>query len=163
MLRILKRVTSIILITSLLQGCGIVTSDRIYSVCKVDGDKIYCYNTENSFFLKTKNNFVPTSSVRLKALPALHVIPKDLEYEFTSVIPGLYTGTLYDVDGYVYSLQRDYDGVLEVSYADWNNLDIKVHCTDFDVRVLYNITGEVRIYARKGGEYLDDIPNLLKN
>lgn len=150
----------LIVLMSLLCGCGVVTSDRVYFVCKIEDGITYCYKDEDSFYMQVDGNFVPTSGVRLKALPALHIIPKDVDYSFEYVLPGLYNGTLHSVNGYVHELVTNHGGVLEISYCDWNNIDAKVLCDDFNVRIVFNITGEVRMYAVNDDGYMEDIPYI---
>lgn len=135
-------------ISILLTGCT-VTSDRIYTVCKYDTTTTYCYNASNEFFIVTDKGFVPHSGVTLQNKPALCVIPEEYDFSFVYVMPGLYEGTLQEVNGYIHLLQNDgysYD----VMSADWNNLDIILTNGTKAIRLLYNIQGEVRIYLNDG-------------
>lgn len=128
-------------------GCT-VTANRVYSVCKISDGVTYCYNDEDKFFLLREDGvFAPTSSVGLRALPALHVIPSGGSFQFEEQLPGLYTGTLASVNHYVERLQTDLGSTFEMTYCDWNNIEGHVESAELSVRIVYNITGQVRIYA----------------
>lgn len=129
----------------LLCGCT-VTSNRIYTVCKVDGDKSYCYNNAGEFFLVSGESFTKISAVGLKELPALSLDLSDGSYTFKEKLPGLYGGTLASVNHYLYRLCDGDVSSVSVSYRDWNNIESFVVNEEFKARVIFNIRGDVRIY-----------------
>ncbi len=136
----------LLLSSMLLTGCT-VTADRIYSICKEDGDRVYCYKSTGEFFIFEDGILAPTSDVGLKNYPALNITPMCGAYNFEYVLPGLYKGTLWDVNRYVAKLLETDGSALEISYRDWNLIDAYVKTPDINVRVVYSISGDVRIYA----------------
>lgn len=137
------KLTIAILLLVLFSGCT-VEANRIYTVCKVDSDYTYCYNINDEFFrVEPDGKLTHISSVGLKDVPALVLNPSVGDYNFDYVLPGLYKGTLESVNHYVNTLE----GVYRVSYRDWNNLEVYITTANADVRVYFNIRGNVRIYA----------------
>lgn len=146
----------LIMLALFMSGCT-RTSDRIYSVCKIQDGFTYCYNSEGSFYIiDSRGDIVKTSGVGLKALPALHIVPVAGSYKFTYILPGLYNGTLESVNKYVYKIMTDDSGDVELSYCDWNNVEVYLHTASYSVRIIFNVTGEVRIYA------IDSSGNAMK-
>lgn len=137
---------ALLLCALFLSGCT-VEADRIYTVCKNDGENVYCYKEDGSFYYYSNGILVPTSGVGLQAYPALHVTPCSGEFSFTYVLPGLYSGTLASVNHYVYKLQQESSSELIIQYQDWNNIDFIVKTDNVSTRIIYNIKGDVRIYA----------------
>lgn len=126
-----------------LTGC-IQEANRIYTVCKVDSEFMYCYSNEGKFFrVEEDGALTPISAVRLKELPALVLNPSEGDYKFYYQLPGLYHGTLESVNRYVTAL----GGTYEVAYRDWNNIETYVTSDNYSVRIIFNISGEVRIYC----------------
>lgn len=140
--------TIVCLMLTLCTGCVTVEADRIYTICKTDGTDTYCYNDTGSFyFLSPDGLLVPTSGVGLRNLPALTITPREGEFEFIYQLPGLYDGTLHSVNCYVNKLLTELNGELEVTYRDWNNIELYVKSATVSTRIIYNIKGDVRIYA----------------
>ena len=141
-----KLILCIIIIMLVCTGCT-VEANRIYTKCKIVGDTYYCYNTDNEYYYYNGEMLVPVSGVGLRSLPALHVIPTAGDYVFTKQIPGLYTGTLTSVNHYVHYLITKLDATVEITYQDWNTVDLKVISDTVSTRIIFNIKGDVRIYA----------------
>lgn len=138
----------IILITLLLMsltGCTI-EAERIYVVCKQDSATTYVYDTNNNFYELINGDLVPHSGVALKAYPALTIEPYDCEYNIVPVLPGLYRGTLESLSGYLFKLLKD-NGEFEIVSRDWNNIEIIVKTDEVNTRLIFNISGDIRIYA----------------
>lgn len=135
-----------LIILSNFVGCTKV-ADRIYTVCMIEDDKRYVYNSNGEFFTLKNNYYLKHSGVGLECKPALQLITTDKDsYSFVADIPGLYTGTLEDVSSYVkYLGTKGYTH--GIKRADCK--DIEVLCTSVhgSVRILFNISGTVRIYA----------------
>lgn len=128
-----------------LSGCT-VTANRIYTVCKYDASYTYCYNDTGEFFIHDEAGLIPVSSVGLKPLPVLHVVPAETEYSFKEVLPGLYNGTLESINGLLYDLIQQ-GATYNISKADWNNLELFITLDEEALRIIYNIRGDVRIYS----------------
>lgn len=129
-----------------LTGCT-KEANRIYTVCKTDGKDTYCYDDKGEFYFYTDDTLVKTSGVGLQAYPALHVIPSEGDFNFTKELPGKYRGTLTSVNHYAYKLLQDVDSELKIVYQDWNNIEVIITCAKYSTRILYNIQGDIRIYA----------------
>jgi small nuclear ribonucleoprotein (snRNP)-like protein len=130
----------------LLTGCT-TEADRIYTICKYDNGEIYCYKNEDEFYKVLEDgSLLSISGVGVKALPALRVIPSDGEYLFNYQMPGLYKGTLESVDHYVYLLLEN-NGSLDIKYADSNSVEMFIYTESCNIRIIYNIRGDIRIYA----------------
>ena len=140
----------------LLTGCT-VTADRIYTVCKVDKDVIYCYKADGSFYtVSDKGVLESVPAVGLKAYPALSLTPSKGDYDFKYVLPGLYKGTLESVNNYVYKLCDGDNQCITISYADYSLLDVFVKTTKVSTRIIYSINGDVRIYAQDNSKNSED-------
>lgn len=151
-----KRIVFLLLtlLLSLLSGCT-YEADRIYTVCKYTETETYCYKDSDNFYKVLDDGaLVKVSGVGLKAKPALHLIPDDGEYVFEEQLPGLYKGTLESVNAYAHKLLND-GSTYEIVSADANILEIVVSCNEYSVRIIYNIRGDVRIYA------IDDSSNSI--
>ena len=128
----------------LLTGCT-TESNRIYTVCKVNGDGVYCYNSEG-FYVVSGNSLIGTSSVGLKPYPVLHVTPTSGEFVFEKNLPGCYRGTLQSVNSYLYKLISN-GYTYNVVYSDPNSIEVYAECSEYKLRLLFNIKGTVRIYC----------------
>ncbi len=149
MIRLRKILSIVLLGLCLLTGGCTTTADRIYSVCKVENNQYYCYKNSEEFFLINKNgSVIPTSGVGLKALPALHVIPTEGNYRFDYVMPGLYKGTLDSLEHYIYLLESEYAGEMDITYRDWNSIEGFIYTDEYNIRFNFNKLGDVRIYAK---------------
>ena len=147
MLRKLKLVIILVVLATSITGCT-VESDRIYTICKIDDGEVYCYKNENEFYKVLEDNtLLKLSGVGLYARPMLQIIPSEGEYEFYYQLPGLYKGTLESVHHYVYKLQEDGCGKEDIVYSDCNILDMYLYNNEYSVRIVYNIRGDIRIYA----------------
>lgn len=129
-----------------LSGCT-HEANRIYTICEYGHDGVYCYDINENFYqVYDDGSLIQVSSVGLKAYPALSLTPTAGNYEFENVMPGLYRGTLTSVNHYVSTLCND-SGYYDVVFADPNNLELYVYTETYNVRIIYNIRGEVRLYA----------------
>lgn len=136
-------VTTLLLLT----GCT-VESDRIYNVCKIDSDGTqYCYNDLQEFYVVYNDSVLPISGVGLHPYPTLKLQPSEGTYSFQYELPGKYSGTLKDVNHYVYDLLSDGAASVQVLYSDPYILDFKVIGEKFTTRIIYNKSGSVRIYC----------------
>lgn len=129
-----------------LAGCTRV-ANRIYTVCKVDGDTSYVYNSDGEFFTLKNDVYLKHSGVGLECKPALKLVTTDKQdYAFTKTLPGLYVGTLENVSSYVNTLKSN-DYSVDVRRADCKDIEVFCTSTDGSVRILFNISGTVRLYA----------------
>jgi len=132
-------------LTIFLSGCTKI-SDRIYVICKTSSEGTYCYKSETDFYKQVDDDLIKISGIELTAKPALQLIPNSGEYIFTYQLPGLYKGTLESVSAYVDKLKAD-GNLLEIVYSDCNDLEIVLTCETSSTRILFNVRGDVRIYA----------------
>ncbi len=129
-----------------LSGCAI-ESDRIYTVCKIDNGTVYVYDGSGKFYTVLQDGTLqPNINPNLITKPALMLLPKEGDFEFEYVLPGLYKGTLTSVNHYVHKVCTDLSAI-DTVYADPNNLEIFVPAGDISIRILFNIRGDVRIYS----------------
>lgn len=136
-----------ILCSFLLCSCG-STAKRIYTVCKVENGSTFCYNSDGDYYEITEDGkYLPSKGVGLNNKPALDLISSAGDYHFESVLPGLYSGTLESVYHYVDKIVTTDNATVDIPYRDWNNLEIFLYTDKYSVRVIYNIRGEVRLYA----------------
>lgn len=141
-----RGILTLIVILCLLTGCT-VESKRIYAICKVDEDgTIYCYNDDHDFFYIYDGKPVKISGVGLNPYPALMVSPSLGEYTFEYILPGKYSGTLRDVNHYVHELLKDTDASMKYRYRDCYIVDVVVSSSAGITRIVYNKSGNVRIY-----------------
>lgn len=150
----------LIILSLLLTGCTF-NAERIYTVCKDDGENVYVFDTNDNFYLLKDDTLINYSGVGLKSYPALVVEPRECDYVFTYVLPGLYEGTLESVNGYLHKLVS-MGGTYIINYRDWNNIDIYVTNAEFSTRIIFNIQGQVRIYAVDNSNNSIDPLYLLK-
>ena len=137
----------LIYLCTLLTGCT-VTADRIYTICKISEDNVYCYKSDGSFYTVSKSGELESvPAVGLKAFPALCLKPTKGSYNFSSKMPGLYRGTLESVNRYVYKLSEGDASCITISYADYYLLDIFVKTSTTSTRIIYSINGDVRCHA----------------
>lgn len=136
-----------LLITVLLSGCT-VESNRIYNVCKVSSDgTVFCYNDAGEFFKVYNDTVLPISGVGLYPYPTLKVIPTEGPFDFTYVLPGNYTGSLRDVNHYVFKLLKEDNAAIVMLETDCHIIDFKVISDLHTTRIIYNKSGTVRIYC----------------
>lgn len=129
-----------------LSGCA-VEADRIYTVCRIDNGTRYVYDGSGRFYtVLPDESLQPNIDPNLIAKPALMVTPKEGEFSFEVQLPGLYKGTLADVNHYVYAACTD-TSQLQIIYADAKRLEIVFPSGEDNIRILYNIKGDVRIYS----------------
>lgn len=146
----------------LLSGCT-YTANRVYSICKEDNGVVYCYNSAGEHYKITEDaTWLPSSGVGLQDLPALQLIPTEGVYNFTYQLPGLYRGTLESVAHYVNYMIEEDDATYEVTYRDWNNVEAYVYSSTYSVRIIFNIKGDVRIYAIDNSDNSIEPPYLIE-
>ena len=141
-----KYILFLVIVSFLLTGCT-VEADRVYTVCKSSPTGVYCYDSSGNFYYVVDSKPLPVGSAGLQARPALQLSNRSGDFEFESVLPGLYHGTLTSVSHYVSKLVNELDGVIDIVYSDWNNLELYVYSSEVNTRILFNIKGDVRIYA----------------
>lgn len=147
----------LLLITSLallLTGCT-YDADRIYTVCKIDNDVTYVYS-DSGVYSVSNNELVPCYDINIAKKPALKLFATDKDYSFEYVLPGLYKGTLEDVSSYVQYLTSKDSASYSIISADPNNLEIVVTSSKYSARVIYNTTGDVRVY------FIDNSKNFIE-
>lgn len=141
-----KYILLLVVVSCLLCGCT-VEANRVYTVCKASPTDVYCYDSDGNFYYVVNNKPLLVGSAGLQARPALKLSNRSGDFVFEPVLPGLYRGTLTSVSHYVSKLVSELNGEVEIVYADWNNLEIFVYSSEVNTRILFNIKGDVRIYA----------------
>lgn len=138
----------------LLSGCT-VEADRVYVVCRIEGETVSCYKSENDFYtVQSDGTLLPSLDPTLRAYPALNFEPKSVDYNLTPDIPGLYHGTLRELEGYVFTLLANEFTDFDVYYTDYRQLELFVYSDTDTYRILYNIVGEIRIYSENNHQIL---------
>lgn len=136
----------LLLICLTLSGCSI-EADRIYTVCRIADGVQYVYDGSGNFYTVTESNSLQTNiDPSLISKPALMLMPKEGDYAFEYILPGLYKGTLTSVNHYVYAICTDLESI-QIIYSDANKLEVIVPADDISIRILFNIRGDVRIYS----------------
>lgn len=138
-----------------------VDADRIYTVCKYDNGIIYCYNNDENFYRVSDDALIKVGTANLKAKPCLQFIPTKGDYKFEYILPGLYRGTLTSVYHYSSRLLNTDNSSYEVTYSDCNMLEVYIYSEEFDVRIIYNILGDVRVYAVDNSDNPIEPPYLI--
>lgn len=152
---------TLILLCFNLTSCT-VDANRIYTICKRDNNKVYCYSNDGVFFeVLDDGSLIQTSGVGLNAYPELHLIPKEYGYTFVNVLPGLYSGTLKDVSGYVNKLLIE-GYTYEIVYSDCYNIELYAYSESCNIRILFNKQGEVRIYSVDNSDNYINPPYLIE-
>ena len=137
------------IIATLLQLCGCTTTaNRIYTTCKYDNGVTYCYDDKGNFYKvdEDTDELIKVSSVGLQPYPVLDIMYEPGDYEFTYQMPGLYKGTLESVNHYLYKLMKDV-GSCKIVYQDPNRVELFFNADNYSLRLIYDIDGNVRIYA----------------
>ena len=135
-----------LLLTCLITGC-VPDANRVYTVCKTDGDLTYLYS-DTGFFTVSNNTIVECPVPNLERKPALKLFGTNTSFTFDYRLPGLYEGTLEDVSSYVNYLVEKDNVSYHVTYSDSENIELFLTCSDYSGRIIYNIHGEVRMYFR---------------
>lgn len=157
-----KRISALLCIAVclLLTSCGKRTSS-IYVVCKETSECKYCYNQLGNFIVCKKDGTkVPYYKTDLKCYPALVVSPSKGKYSFRYVLPGLYAGTLESFNNYLGVLEDEC--TIDVISRDWNSIELFAHSESYSVRMLFNMNGELRIYAINNSDNSITAPYLLE-
>ena len=129
-----------------LTGCT-VEADRVYTICRKTADSTYVFSGSGDFYTYIDGKVYPCLDPNLQPYPALTFKIEDGEYNITYILPGHYRGTLKSLEHYVNELVSGDFGKVEVIFADWQDLEILVTLDDLNVRILYNIRGDIRIYS----------------
>lgn len=136
----------LLICTLSLLGCT-VESKRIYTVCKVDENGVqYCYDLDGNFYYRPDDKLVKISGVGLHSYPALILAPRSGDYYFEYQLPGKYKGTLRSVNCYVYKLLKDPNAELIYKSRDCYTIDCFITSDVGSTRILFNKSGNVRIY-----------------
>lgn len=136
-----------------------VEADRIYTVCLYDHGTRYVFDGSGDFYQVGENErLIPSLNPTLQPIPMLQLIPVEYPINLTQELPGLYHGSLRSVQGLVYQLQQ-VGATYEVVYASPTQLEAYVTLPEYQVRVIYNISGEIRIYCSESSNavYLNDL------
>ena len=137
---------SLLIVMCLLCGCTVV-ADRIYTVCKIDGDTVYVYSN-GDLYTYVDGDLVPCYDPNIVKEPALQLITTDNAYNFAYVLPGLYKGTLEDVSAYVKYLEEKDDAKCMLIHSDCDNMELLITSDSYLGRIYFNIRGDVRMYFK---------------
>lgn len=144
------------LVTQLVGCIKTVNGHRNWVLCKEESGVKYYYNDIGEFKCVKNSNILAHSGAGLQSYPALSVIPSSHSYSFSYILPGLFEGTLYDVEGYIADLLENGYTSHEVVFKDNASAEVYVHSDKSSVRILFTINGDVRIYESTG-----KVPPLL--
>lgn len=134
------------LLTLCLTGCT-VESDRIYTVCKVENNMVYCYNDSGEFFLVNGGKVIPCPGVGLQAKPKLALyLPESTEFNLTKKIPSVYEASLNDTLCYISKVMQETGAVINCPVVDWKSFTAYVKGDTFDMKVIYSNDETVRVY-----------------
>lgn len=148
------------LVCLLLSGCG-RHSGNIYITCREVNNVKYCYNQNGEFFMIAEDGRVTQYTQKdLKPHPMIHIEPTEGDYNFTYVLPGLYSGTLESLNNYLGALSKDCKFVIKS--CDWNSVELYAYSDAYSVRILFNLNGELRIYAIDNSDKPISAPYLLE-
>lgn len=148
------------LVCLLFSGCGRRTGN-IYIVCREADNVKYCYNQNNEFFVISEDGKVSQYTQKnLKPYPMIHIEPSEGNYNFTYVLPGLYSGTLESLNNYLGVLSKECS--FDIKSCDWYSVELYAHSEDYSVRILFNLNGELRIYAINNSDNPISAPYLLE-
>lgn len=146
----MKKVLTLLTIalSLLLTGCT-VTSNRIYTVCRVEGDDVYVYNADGEFFRYVDKKLVPYIGADLQPKPKLTVyLPEEPVYNLEKEIPTVYAGTKDDALGYIAKVMLSTNAEVQCPYVDWKSFTAYIRNDTMVMRVLYTTDNKVRIYAQ---------------
>lgn len=135
-----------ILLLLSLTGCT-VEADRVYVVCRKTADTTYVFSGSKEFYTYDGEQLYPCIDPNLQPYPALQFNIEDGEYNLAFVLPGLYRGTLTSLEHYVYKVCNGDSSKITVISADWQELELLLTLDNIDMRILYNIHGDIRIYS----------------
>lgn len=143
-----KVITLLVLLLSLLlTGCT-VTADRIYAVCRVDGNNTFVFNEKGEFFKYVNKQLVKCSGANLQAKPKLTVyLPEEPTFVLNPEIPSVYTGTKDDALGYIAHVMLSTGAEVQCPKVDWRSFEAYLRNDELDMRVIYTVDDKVRIYA----------------
>lgn len=131
-------------ISLILTGCGEYSND-IYTVCEIDGDNVYVYN-EDDFYKVSYNSIAPVDKILSIKEPALMLLKESGDYQFTEVIPGLYTGTLQSLSHYVDYLYTKDNCTYNITYSNSNTIQLDLTSDNYKGKISFNTSGEIRMY-----------------
>lgn len=139
----------LILITCLcflFTGCT-VTSDRIYTVCRVSGDNVYVYNGNSDFFLYKSGKLISCPRGDLQPKPKLCLdLPEETDFHFVKEMPSVYQASLNDVLRYVSKVMQETSAEVACPEVDWKSFTAYLRNSDFDMKVYYSSDNKVRVY-----------------
>lgn len=146
----MKKVVTLITIvlSMLLTGCT-VTSDRIYAVCRVDGDNVFVFNGEGEFYKYSNKQLVKYLGADLQAKPKLTVyLPEEPNYNLELEVPTVYRGTKEDALGYIAKVMLEKDAEVLCPKVDWKSFEAFLRYDEANIRVVYTTDNKVRVYAQ---------------
>ena len=131
----------------LLTSCGIVDANRIYTVAVIDGDTTYAYNSDNEFICITNGVTRVHSGAGITAAPVLSMLPGKTSYQLSpSDTPCLYKASWDDTKAYMQKLSAEEYSTTS-KYLTWSLADIMLESSEYRVRIIWTINGDLRIYA----------------
>ena len=128
----------------LLTGCyKTVEANRIYTVCQVEYNEAYAYNSDMEFVKVNEDGSITQhAGAGLTAKPALTFEPVSGEFTITPTdIPNHYISTLESLEHYVGNMLEDDSVSYEVALLSWREADIFIHGADWHCRCLWDIKG----------------------
>ena len=142
-----RRISVLLLLCCLmLSGCT-KTADRIYTVCRVSGDKVYVYNASNEFFIYNCGKVIPCPSADLQPRPKLVLnLPEDTSFTLTKQMPSVYAGTKDDALAYIARVLQEQSAEISCNECDWKSFTAYLRTDDFELKVFYCIDDVVRVY-----------------
>ena len=141
-----KSILLLALLATLLTGCSIVESDRIYTICQSENGVDIAYNQSMEFVQIKDGKVLPHSGAGVTAKPALTFYPTQGEFVLTPTeVPNKYKGTLESLEHYVGTLLNE-GANYEISFVSWRELDILIHHSEWHCRCLWDIDGNLRLY-----------------
>lgn len=152
----------VVLLCFCITGCT-YDADRIYTVCKYEGDVEYVYNAKGEFYLhdKVEDTLTPAYSVDLQAKPAVFLNINEGDYNLVEDWPNKFTASKSDLEHYLYELIM-HNYVTHVLYADWKSIVIDAYNEEHTLRIYYTTDKSLRIYASDYDTNPEDLPYIIK-
>lgn len=140
------RIIPLVLLLCLFTGCTKQKDNHIYVVCRIENNTKYCFDDANNFYkVNPDGKVVLCHKKDLQPYPILDIHPSDGEYNFRYQLPGLYKGTLESLNNYLGKLSKEC--TLKIISVDWESAELYANASDYSVRIIFKVNGDVRIYA----------------
>ena len=152
----------VVLLCFCITGCT-YDADRIYTVCKYEGDVEYVYNANGEFYLhdKVEDTLTPAYSVGLQAKPAVFLNINEGDYNLVEDWPNKFTASKSDLEHYLYELTM-HNYTTNVLYADWKSIVIEAYNEEHTLRIYYTTDKSLRIYASDYDTNPEALPYIIK-